>query len=315
MWSSVAWAGRSFMPVAGSEVAEKLDSLYSFLLISSAISCVLLIGGMIYFAVKYRRKSANDKTAYITHNHFLEFLWSFIPFVLFMVVFAWGWWIYDESRDFPEDAFEVHVVGKQWAWEYLYKSGRQSVDLVVPQNRPVKLIMTSQDVLHSFFIPSMRVKQDVLPGRYTAIWFESKLAGEFNVFCTEYCGTKHSNMISMMKVLPEAEFEEWLANDPTKGMSLAEQGQNLLKLKGCVACHSSDGSRVIGPTFKGLWNAKREFADGSNALADANYIRESILNPNAKIVKTYPAGAMPTFQGQIKEAEITAIIEYFKSLK
>lgn len=315
MFASVAWGqSGSLMPVPGSEIARQVDSLYTFLLITSAIGCLLLIGGMIYFALKYRRKTEEDKTPYITHSHILEFLWSFIPFVLFMVVFGWGWWIYDQMRSFPEDAFEVHVVGKKWSWEFQYKSGRTSPELVVPVGKPVKLIMTSMDVLHSFFVPSMRVKQDVIPSRYTALWFEPELEGEFNIFCTEYCGTEHSSMITKMQVVSQEEFEEWLANDPMKGLTMAEFGEKTVKAKGCVACHNLDASRKVGPGFKGIWGAQREFTDGTSAIADENYIRESILNPNAKIVKTYAPG-MPTFQGQIKDKEISAIIEYLKTIK
>lgn len=315
MLTSVAWAqSSSLMPVPGSDIAKQVDSLYTFLLVASAIACFLLIGGMVYFAYKYRRKTDSDKTPYITHSHVLEFLWSFIPFVIFMVVFAWGWWIYDEMRDFPEDAFEVHVVGKQWSWEFQYKSGRTSPELVVPVDRPIKLIMTSVDVLHSFFIPSMRVKQDVLPNRYTAIWFHSNLEGEFNIFCTEYCGVEHSSMITKMRVVSQTEFDEWLENDPNAGLSLTEIGKKTLTTKGCVACHNLNETKKIGPGFKGIWDSTREFTDGSSAKADENYIRESILNPNKQIVKGY-APAMPTFQGQIKDQEITAIIEFLKTLK
>lgn len=315
MWSSVAFAqSSSLAPIAGSEIARHYDTLYEFLLIASAISCILLIGGMIYFAFKYRRKSANDKTGYITHDHRLEFLWSFIPFVIFMIVFGWGWWLYNEMRTFPEDAFEVHVVGKQWSWEFQYKSGRSSNELVVPVNTPIKLIMTSTDVLHSFFIPSMRVKQDVIPNRYTAIWFEPEIRGEFHVFCTEYCGVDHSAMITKMQVLSKEDFEQWLADDPFKGLSMAEIGEKLLTTKGCVACHTTDGVKKIGPSFKGIWAANRSFTDGTSAKADENYIRASILNPNTQVVQGY-APAMPTFQGQIKDKEISAIIEYFKTLK
>ena len=314
-WSSGAWAGpSSLMPVAGSEIASEVDSLYKFLLVISAISCFLLIGGMIYFAYKFRRKTNNDKTAYITHNHFLEFLWSFIPFVIFMVVFAWGWWVYDKMRTFPEDAFEVHVVAKQWSFEFVYKSGKTSPELVVPEGRPIKLVMTSMDVLHSFFIPSMRVKQDIIPGRYAGIWLQPQLQGEFRIFCTVYGGRGHSAMITKMQVVTPQEFEVWLANDPFKGLSLAEIGQKLYTMKGCVACHNLDATKKVGPGFAGLWGQQRKFTDGSSVAVNEDYIRESILNPNAKVVEGFTP-AMPTFMGQIKDKEITAIIEFFKTLK
>lgn len=169
----------NFMPPVGTEIAQQVDNLYSFLLITSLIGCLILIGGMIYFALKYKRKTANDKTPYISHNTFLEFLWSFIPLVLFLGVFGWGWYVYHQMRQMPENALEVHVTGYKWAWDFEYKSGKTtSGEMVVPVGMPVKLIMTSRDVLHSFFIPSMRIKQDVVPGRYTAQWFNAEKIGD-----------------------------------------------------------------------------------------------------------------------------------------
>lgn len=313
---SRVWAqSNTFMPVEATHFAGQVDSLYSFLLISSMVACLLLIGGMIVLVIKYRRRSADDKTAYITHNTALEFLWSFVPFVIFMLVFVWGWWLYYEQRNFPKDAFEVLVTGQKWNWEFTYKSGKSSSELYVPIGESVKLLMTSRDVIHSFFIPSMRIKQDVIPNRYTSIWFKADKEGEFQVFCTEFCGTGHSQMLSKVIVLSRPEFDRWLEEDPFRGKTMAEVGQALLTTKGCTACHSIDGAKMVGPTFKSLFETPVPLADGSTATADENYLRESILNPGAKIVAGFPAGAMPTFQGQIKDKEILAIIEFIKTLK
>jgi cytochrome c oxidase subunit 2 len=303
------------MPPQGTEIATRYDQLYMFIVVASAISCLILIGGMIYFAVKYRRKSENDKTPYISHNTFLEFLWSFIPFVIFMVVFGWGWWLYHDMRKMPSNALEVHVYGKQWAWEFVYKNGKAvSNEFVVPVGVPVKLIMTSKDVIHSFFIPSMRIKQDVVPGRYTAQWFEATKTGDYHVFCTEYCGAAHSNMLAKMKVVSMADYENWLQVDESS-MTLVEKGQKYYNDYGCSACHSLDGKVQVGPSIKGLWGNEREMADGQKVVADEAYIKESILVPTAKTVKGFGAGLMPSFQGQLSEDQITAIIEFIKGAK
>jgi len=307
--------GGSFMPPKATNIADQVDNLYSFLLWSSLVSCIILIGGMIYFVVKYKRRTDNDKTPYISHNTFLEFLWSFIPLVFFLGFFAWGWWVYHEMRQMPENSLEVHVFGRQWSWEFVYKSGKSSGnEFVVPVNTPVKLIMTSRDVLHSFYIPSMRIKQDVIPGQYTTLSFNSNKLGDFQVFCAEYCGTTHSGMLAKMRVVTQADYEKWIQENE-EGMTLAQKGQKYYTDKGCVACHSVDGTPKVGPTWKGAFGKERELADGSKAMSDENYLRESILNPNAKVVKGFPAGQMPTYQGQLNEDQVNALIEFIKSLK
>lgn len=307
-------SGGSFMPPQGTAIAADVDNLYSFLLIASAISCFILLGGMIFFVLKYKRKTANDKTPYISHNSFLEFLWSFIPFVIFMIVFVWGWRVYHDMRAMPENAFEVHVVAKQWAWDFQYKSGKTTTnEFVVPVGVPVKLIMTSTDVLHSFFIPSMRIKQDVVPGRYTTLWFNAEKLGNYHVFCTEYCGAAHSQMLARMKVVSQEDFEIWLQENEAD-MTLAQRGQKAVNSLGCIACHSVDGSVKVGPSWKGLWGVKGHALEDGTVDVDENYIRESILQPAAKVVKGYPKGAMPPYQGQVSEEQLQAIIEYMKSL-
>lgn len=308
-------SGGVFMPPQGSTFASEYDNLYKFLLIASFISCVILIGGMCFFAIKYKRKTNNDKTPYISHNTFLEFLWSFIPFVIFMAVFVWGWKVYHEMRSMPENAFEVHVTGRQWAWDFTYKSGKVTTnELVVPAETPVKLIMSSKDVIHSFFVPSMRIKQDVVPGMYTALWFQATKTGDYQVFCTEFCGAAHSQMLAKMKVVPQNEFETWLQENDAN-LTLAQRGQKAANTLGCFACHSVDGSTKVGPTWKGIFTQKgHEMDDGSKVDVDENYVRESILQPTAKTVKGFPKGAMPPYQGQVSEEQLQALIEYMKSL-
>lgn len=305
----------SFMPTAVTDIAGQVDNLYAFLLWASLISCAILIGGMIFFALKYKRKTNNDKTAYISHNSFLEFLWSFIPLVIFLAVFGWGWYIYHQMRQMPENALEIHIKGRQWAWDFTYKSGKTSTnEFYVPVNTDVKLIMTSEDVIHSFFIPSMRIKKDAVPGMYTTLWFKSEKLGDFHIFCTEFCGAAHSLMIGKMKVVSVEDYEKWLQENE-EGLTLVQKGQKYINDKGCVACHSVDGSIKVGPSFKGAFGATHEFADGTKVVVDENYLRESILNPNARVVKGFPAGVMPSFQGQLNEDQVNAIIEYIKELK
>jgi cytochrome c oxidase subunit II len=338
-WSSVASASSAFMPPAGTEIASQVDSIYAFLLVGSLISFIILIGGMIYFVVKYRRRTPNDKTAYITHNHTLEFLWSFIPFCIFIFAFAWGWIVYHDMRSFPQDALEVHVVAKKWDWRFLYKNGKEVISgvdaegrkspatMVVPVGRPIKLIMASEKinpagtdptdrpVLHSFFIPAFRVKQDVVPGRYSALWFKPEVEGTFWVFCTEYCGSGHSAMLAAVRVVPVPEFENWLATEGEVGGSLADIGRQLYAQKACIGCHSLDGTRVVGPTFKGLFGRTNHATDKGAVTVDEDYLRESILAPNAKIVAGYAAGIMPVYAGQLSDDEVTALIEFIKTVK
>ncbi len=308
-------AGTKLSPLALSETARHFDTLYSFLIIVSAVASLLVIGGFIYFAFKYKRENENQKTAYITHNNLLEFLWSFIPLLFFLLIFVWGCWVYYEMRTFSKDSFEIHVLGQKWYWEFQYKSGRKTTaDLYVPVNQPVKLIMTSKDVIHSFFIPALRIKQDVVPGQYTALGFKAEKEGMFQVFCAEYCGDQHSSMLAKLHVLSREDFDQWLSSDPYKGLSVAQIGEKVFSGK-CLVCHNTSDVKKIGPGLRGLFRSVREFTDGSKALADENYIRSSLLNPNGQIVKGFQKGMMPTFQGQLSEEEVLGLIEYIKTLK
>ncbi|PIT99589.1 MAG: cytochrome c oxidase subunit II [Bdellovibrionales bacterium CG10_big_fil_rev_8_21_14_0_10_45_34] len=306
----------SYLPVQASTFAGDVDAVYNFMLWVSIFFFVVLMGGMTIFVVKYKRKTHTDKTPHITHNYFLEFLWSFIPLVLLLGVFYWGWVVYHKMRTFPDNAIEVQVVGKQWLWEMHYKNGKKVTnDMVVPVDTPVVLNITASDVLHSFFVPSFRIKQDAVPGRMSKLWFEANAVGNYRIFCTEFCGTAHSQMIGSVKVIPQDEYQKWLETDDSAGMSLAQKGETLYKNKGCNACHTTDGEARVGPSFKGLFDSPRSFVGGGNIdKADANYIVESILNPQAKVVQGYQGVIMPPFQGQITEEEIGFIIEYIKSL-
>jgi cytochrome c oxidase subunit II len=307
----------TFMPSQATEISKQFDNLYGFLLVVSFISCVILIGGMIYFAVKYKRKTANDKTPYITHDTRLEVLWSVIPLIIFLFVFGWGWVLYHEMRTMPKNALEINVTGKQWAWTVEYKNGVKSTEVVVPVNKDVKLVLGSEDVIHSFYIPSFRIKQDAVPGRYSAIWFNSQKLGEFHVFCTEYCGTSHSAMITKLKVVSQEDFDKWLVEESEVGtLPLAQRGAKYFQTRACASCHNVDNPAAkIGPSLYQRWGKEALLADGTKDVFDENYVRQSILLPQEKIAAGFSKpSAMPSFQGQLSESELAAIIEYMKSL-
>ena len=307
-------AEAAWLPIAATDLAKEVDQLIYFLVEISVLASLLVIGGFVYFSIRFRRKSEKNKPPVITHNYLLEFLWSFIPFVIFMFVFGWGWLVYDKMRDHPKEALEIHVYGQMWNWDFVYKNGRKSSRvLTVPVDKPVKLIMSSRDVIHSFFIPSFRIKQDVLPGSYTALSFTANKKGKFPVFCTEFCGAGHSSMLATVHVMDLEKWENWLMKDPYKGMSVSQIGQSVFQ-KSCTACHTTTQEKRIGPGLMGLFGSKREFEKGGSLIVDENYIRESILNPSARIVKEY-GNMMTPFAGLLQEEEMTGLIEYIKSLK
>ncbi len=314
------------LPSQGTDVAVIWDHLYLFLLWLSVFFFILVVGGMLYFAVKYK-KSSGAKPKYIVDNHALELFWTIVPTILLLVIFGWGWSVYKKMVHAPTNAMEIRVIGKQWLWNFQYDDGRVLTNEVyVPQNVPVKFVMSSEDVIHGFFIPNFRVKSDVVPGMFTTIWFEAKQAGEHQVFCTEYCGASHSLMLAKVKVLEADKWEAFKRGKPVQvtgakpeasltQLSLPEQGAKLVAAKGCNACHNATGDAGgIGPTYKGLFGHDVELADGSTVKADENYIRESIMTPTAKIVKGYNP-VMPPFQGIVNETEMNAIIAYIKSLQ
>ena len=302
------------MGVPATSWAEDFDKLTWFLVEISTLASLLVIAGFVYFALRFRRKSETDKTPAITHNHLLEFLWSFIPFLIFMFVFAWGWILYDRLREHPKGALEIHVYGQKWNWDFVYKNGKKSPKILkVPVNRPVKLIMSSRDVIHSFFIPSFRIKQDVLPGVYTALSFTANKKGKFPVFCAEFCGEKHSTMLAHVHVVDLKEWEEWLRDNPYEGLSMVQIGEKVFQQR-CMVCHATTTEKRIGPGIQGLFGAKREFEKGKSLIADANYIKESILNPSVRLVRGY-GNLMTPFAGAFTEEEMTALIEYIKTLK
>mgnify|MGYP001597870304 CR=1 FL=1 len=305
-----------FLPPAKSTVAADTDALFTFIHAVSLIFLIGIVAAMVWFVYRYRRRSEHDVTPVITHNNALEVTWSVIPFILVMIVFAWGFRGYLDLRTPPADAYEVRAIGKKWLWEFHYENGYVSVgELHVPAGRPVKLVMNSVDVIHSFYVPDYRIKRDVLPGRYSSVWFEAPEAGESIVFCTEYCGTAHSDMMAKVVVKEPQEFQDWLSTAAAADANVppVELGGQLVQRNACLTCHSQDGSELQGPTFKGIFGREQRMEDGTVVTVDENYIRNSILRPQSQIVEGY-LPVMPPYEGTLNDTQIDAIIEYLKTV-
>jgi cytochrome c oxidase subunit II len=291
-------------------MAGNVDALFIFLLIVTGMVTLLIFSCLLYFAARYRYR-ANVPAEQIEGSTPLELTWSIIPLGVFLVIFVWGAVVYFKERTPPRDATEVYVVAKQWMWKLEHAEGQREInELHVPVGRDVKLIMTSQDVIHSFFIPAFRIKQDVLPGRYTTTWFRATKPGTYHLFCAEYCGTQHSGMIGSIVVLEPAQYEAWTGGGSTG--SLSATGEKVFAELGCATCHRSD-AQGRGPNLQGLFGKPVLLQDGRTLIADENYIRESILDPGAKIVNGYKP-VMPTFQGLLSEEQLNALVAYVKSL-
>lgn len=311
------WLRSILMPVQGSAYAREVDSLFFFVFWLSVFFFVLVAGLVSYFVVRYRRRRANEATPHITHNFKLELVWTVIPLVLLMVVFFRGFNGFINAAVAPADAMEIQVSAKKWIWQFEYPNGVRTLnELHVPVGKPVKLVMSSEDVIHSFFMPSFRIKNDVLPNRYTEIWFQPTEPGVHQLFCAEYCGKGHSDMLAKIYVDDEKKYQDWLetGGDAGKNMPLPEFGRMLFESRGCETCHSLDGTRKEGPTLKSLFGHPVKLANGSSVIADENYLRESILQPQAKIVSGFEP-VMPTFQGLLRQRELNALVEFVKSQK
>lgn len=300
-------------PEQASSVATHVDALYFATVALSLFFALLVSVLVVVFAIKYRRKSPDEVPRQIAGHLGLEIFWTAIPLVLAMGMFVWATAVYFHIVTPPANTMEIYVVGKQWMWKLQHPEGKREInELHVPVGQPIRLTMTSEDVIHSFYIPAFRVKKDVLPGRYTTLWFEPTKVGEYHLFCAEYCGTEHARMIGTVYVMEPQDYENWLsggaANEP---MEVA--GERLFEQYACHTCHKADGSGR-GPSLVGLFGKTVALADGRSAVVNETYIRESILNPAAQVVAGYQP-IMPTFKGQISEDGILQLIAYIKSLK
>ncbi len=291
-------------------MAGNVDALYIFLLIVSGLMTLLIFTAVVYFAARYRARKG-VLAEQIDGSTPLELTWTIIPFGVFIVIFLWGAVVFFKGRTPPRDSAEVYVVAKQWMWKLEHSEGQREInELHVPVGRDVKLIMTSQDVIHSFYVPAFRMKQDVLPGRYTTAWFRATKPGTYHLFCAEYCGTQHSGMVGDIVVMEPAQYQAWM-NGGTSG-PLSATGEKVFSELGCATCHRSD-SQGRGPNLQGVFGHPVQLQDGRTLTADENYIRECIIDPGSKRVKGF-APIMPTFQGLVSEEQLNALVAYVKSL-
>ena len=301
------------IPDSASTFSWKVDALYFYLSGVTLFFTLLISGVLIFFVIRYRRRTPYEIPRPIAGSHKLETLWTIIPFIIAMTMFGWGARLYFEQYKPPQNAIEVYVVGKQWMWKLQHATGQREInELHVPVGRKIKLIMTSEDVIHDFFVPAFRTKADVVPGRYTTLWFEATKPGKYHLFCAEYCGMNHSGMIGSVYVMEPREFDNWLSGN-VGNVSPAAAGQQLYQTLGCASCHGANGEGGRGPTLVGLFGRQTPLEGGQSVRADEAYVKESIINPQAKIVAGFQP-IMPTFQGQVSEDQIIQLIAFIKSL-
>lgn len=305
-------AAAEVLPPQASTFAADVDNLFWFIHWISIFSLVAITVAVIYFVLRWKRGHKEGPGP--SHNLAIELTWSIVPLILVMAVFLWGFRGYMHMSMPPRDAIEIRVTAQKWSWSYEYPNGQSSPELHVPVDTPVRLNMRSQDVLHSWFARSFRQKYDVIPGRYTTVWFNATTKGEFEVQCTEYCGDGHSRMLSKIVVHDQQGYEDFVKSLDADVKPTLELGEQLYNTRQCMACHSLDGSPRVGPTFKGLYGKAEPMTDGTTVTVDDNYIRESLLQPTAKIVAGFPP-AMPPYQGQLKPGEIDALIMFIKAQK
>jgi cytochrome c oxidase subunit 2 len=298
-------------PARASTMAGNVDALFVFLLVLSTLMSLAIFTMIVVFAVRFRKRRG-VRAEQIEGSLPLELTWTIVPLGIFMMIFIWGAVIYFQERTPPQGSTEVYVVAKQWMWKLQHEEGQREInELHIPVGRDVKMIMTSQDVIHSFYVPAFRIKQDVLPGRYTTAWFHATKPGTYHLFCAEYCGTQHSGMIGQVVVMEPAQYQSWLSGGGASG-SLADTGQALFQQLGCSTCHRFD-TQGRGPNLVGIYGKPVQLEDGRTVIADENYIRESILSPAAKVVAGFKP-IMPTFQGIVSEEQLNALVAYIKSL-
>jgi cytochrome c oxidase subunit 2 len=306
-----------WMPVRASTTAEPVDSLFDYIMWVNIVSVLALMFLMIYFVAKFRAKSRKQVPEHSTDHHTgLELIWSIAPLPVVLAMFAWGFQGFVALRTTPKDAYEIHVTGQKWKWLFEYPNGYSDDVLHVPVGQKVRVVINSVDVLHSLYMPAFRQKIDAVPGRYTEYWFEPTAAGEYPLFCAEYCGTNHSGMITKIVAHDQKDFAAWLeeAGRAIEKLPPVELGEKMYNQNGCAACHSLDGTIKTGPSFKDVFGKTETLSDGTSVTVDENYIRQSILEPQSQLVKGFPP-AMPTFKGKLSDKKIEGLIAFIKSKK
>lgn len=307
-----------------SNFVESVDTAFVVILGLSLFFLVGITLTMIYFVWRYNKKR-NPKASNIEGNTQLEIIWTAIPTGLVLVMFYFGWAGWKPSQEIPPDAMRVKTIARMWSWTFEYENGKMSNKLVLPKDKPVVLDLVSVDVIHSLYIPAFRVKQDMVPGTDKQMWFVPQKTGQFDLFCTEYCGLRHSYMYTDVEIKTQEEFNKWYEQDSTQMAEAAGDGENvdaaagknILEMTGCLACHSLDGSKIVGPSFKGLWNkTETVITDGEEReiTADSAYIQRSIYEPDADIVEGYNEGQMVTYRDQLNDEQVRKIIEYLKTI-
>ena len=303
------WQGFSIRPDQASTIAQGVDYLYYFLTAIDLFFTAVIFLTIFYFALRYRRRSEQDQPTQIEGSIPLEIAWTLIPLGLVVVVFLWGTSLFIRNSRPPAASTEIFVVGKQWMWKLQHPEGVEEInELHVPVNRPIKLTMTSEDVIHDFSVPAFRVKKDVVPGMYTTLWFQATKTGTFHLFCDQYCGTNHSLMKGEVIVMEPTEYEQWLSGG-IRGGTMAQSGAKLYDQLACITCHGTGK----GPSLNGIYGKPVKLTNGATVVADDAYLRESVLYPSAKIVEGYRP-IMPTFKGQVTEEQLLQLIAYIKSL-
>ena len=321
--------GNFWMPKSVNTVTDDSDFMFITVLALSTFFFIAIAGAVIYLTVKYRHRPGHKAEPSVAHNDALEITWTVIPTIICVFLFYYGWRAYIHIVTPPQKAIEINVLARQWSWNFTHSNGVEDSDLHVPVNVPVRLVMTSQDVLHSFYVPVLRTKQDIIPRRYTYVWFNATKPGTYRLDCAEYCGTNHSQMgitgptpdyplgrRAVVVVHDPGGYERYLADKAASSQNMEPDklGAMLYEKKGCVACHTIDGSARVGPSFAHDFGTEVPLSDGSKVKMDETYIRESILAPQAKARPGYPP-SMPSFEGQLKEKEIEGLIAFLKSLK
>ncbi len=295
-----------------SNLAAGVDRAFIFIFAISFIFTIGIVVAMIYILIRFSRKR-NKNPQQFSGNVPLEIIWTVVPLILVLFMFYYGWVAFAPMRKVPKNSMEVKVIGRMWSWSFDYGNGKISPDLVLPLDKNVKLNLFSEDVNHGFFVPAFRVKEDVIPGYKNYMWFQPIAKGSYDIYCTEYCGLAHSSMLAKVVVVDSLEFKTWLAD--LKVVSNDHPGMAVLKANACITCHSLDGTKVIGPSFKGLFGAKRNVLTDQGekeVVADADYIKRSILDPNAEVVKGYNKGLMQSYKDVLKAEDIDKIVDYFK---
>jgi cytochrome c oxidase subunit 2 len=321
-----------FLPEQASEHAREVDALHFFVITTTMIAAAGVFATAIFFFIRYRRRADTDPTPRVEPRAIHEVIFVGLPLAFFLVWFAIGFPQFVRLQHPPEGALDVYVQGKQWMWKFAYPGGPSAVDVLrVPAGRPVRLLITSRDVIHSFFVPALRVKQDALPGRYTQTWFNAERPGRYEIFCAEYCGLSHSGMRAELVVMPVEEFDQWISQQrrglvqsqdsaPVAGenvlaaSSIVDEGRRIAGNQGCLKCHSLDGTRHIGPTWVDLYMRQERLESGKEIVADEAYLTKSMMDPGADIARGFQ-NVMPTYQGKLAPPEAAAIVEFIKSLK